>query len=59
MKPEECKRRDLLNFNRQLEYHQLRQREILVNTFQRKMHRVRLVKNRRIDSQGDPSQFAS
>ena len=34
MKPQDCKQRDLLNFNRQLEYHQLQQREI--KTFKRK-----------------------
>ena len=34
MKPQECKQRDLLNFNRQLEYHQLQQRGI--KTFKRK-----------------------
>ena len=57
MKPLECKQRDLLNFNRQLEYHQLQQREI--KTFKRKNAPRSAVEDRRIDSQGDPSQFAS
>ena len=52
MKLKECKQRD-----RQLEEHQLRRRE--KKTFHRKMRRMRLVKNSRIDSQAEFPQVRS